>query len=129
MEFPEMIYPNDTSSFPQQSDILEYLHSYADRFNLGKYIKLNHLVAHVHPIENEKWELIVKDLANDKFITQTYDVVLVCNGHYFAPFTPAIEGANEFKGKIMHSHIFRTAEAFRGIFWIMKWMIISTGFY
>lgn len=117
MEFPDYHHnPNNISSFPTQADILKFLHSYADHFNLGKLIKLNHLVVRVLPMENGKWELIVKDLPNNKYITKVHDAVFVCNGHYFAPRLPQIDGANEFKGKVMHSHDFRSAEAFRGMF-------------
>lgn len=66
------------------------------------------------PIENDKWEIIVKDLPNDRFMTQIYDAIFVCNGHFSEPFIPEIESANEFEGKLMHSHDFRTAEAFHG---------------
>lgn len=115
MEFPGHPYPNDTLSFPPHSDVLKYLHSFVDRFKLKKYIKFEHLVVHINPTDNEKWEIIIKDLPNNKFITQIYDVIFVCNGHYSVPFIPKIHGASKFKGKIMHSHNYRTAETFRGI--------------
>lgn len=114
MEFPDYHHTNDTASFPSQADILEFLHSYADHFELNKHIKLNHLVIRVLPIEDGKWEVLVRDLPNNKYMTKIYDAVLVCNGHYFAPRLPEIAGANEFKGKLMHSHDFRKAEAFKG---------------
>lgn len=115
-EFPGLHFPNDTIPFPPHPDVLKYLHSYADLFDLNKHIKLNHLVVRALPTEDDKWEVIVKDLVNNKFITKTYDAVFVCNGHFFAPFIPEIEGASTFKGKLMHSHNFRTSEAFRGMF-------------
>lgn len=116
IEFPDHRHPNNIPSFPTQADILKFLHSYADRFDLQKYIKLNHLVIRVLPVENDKWEVIVKDFAKNEFIKNVYDAVVVCNGHNFAPRIPDIEGVNEFKGKLIHSHSFRTAEAFYGRF-------------
>lgn len=115
MEFPNHHYPNGTISFPPQSDVLAYLHSYADRFNLKTHIKYNHLVVRVLPIESDKWEVIVKDLPNDKFITEIYDAVFVCNGHFFKPNIPIIDGADKFNGKIIHSHDVRRLNYFRGI--------------
>lgn len=114
LEFPDHFYPNGTIPFPTQPDILKYLYTYTERFNLDSHIKRNHQVIRVLPIENDKWQIIVKDLAHDKFITQVYDAVFVCNGHFFSPRIPKIEGANEFKGRMLHSHDFRTAEAFHG---------------
>lgn len=68
----------------------------------------------VLPIENDKWEVIVKDLPNDRFTTQIYDAIFVCNGHFSEPLFPVIEDANGFKGRLMHSHDFRTADGFQG---------------
>lgn len=114
MEYPDLLYPNDTLPYPPHSDVLKYLHSYADLFQLRKYVKLSHLVVRVHPIENGKWEVIVRDLPNDTYNTQIFDAIFVCNGHYSEPFIPEIGGVDEFNGKLMHSHDFRSAKAFRG---------------
>lgn len=115
MEFPEHPYPKDTISFPPQAQVFKYLNSYADRFDLKKYIKLSQLVIRILPIENDKWEIIVKDLPSNTFNTLIYDVVFVCNGHFATPRYPNIPGTNDYKGKIIHSHDFRTAKAFRGM--------------
>lgn len=116
MEFLDFHLPSDTAPFPSQPDILNYLRSYADHFDLNQYIKFNHLVIRVRPTENEQWEVMVHDLLEHKFITTIFDAVFVCNGHFFEPFVPKIEGAHEFKGKLLHSHSFRSADKFRGIF-------------
>lgn len=115
MEYPGHPFPNDTSSYPAHTEILKYLHSYADRFGLKKTLKVNHLVVRVLPIENEKWEVIVKDLPNDTFKTLIYDVVFVCNGNFASPRFPKIPGLDDYKGKFIHSHDFRTSKAFRGM--------------
>ncbi|XP_055325882.1 uncharacterized protein LOC129579742, partial [Sitodiplosis mosellana] len=112
MEFNDHPYPNGTKSYPSQADVLKYLHSYADRFEIKKHIKLSHLVIRVLPIENDKWEVIVKDLPNDKFQTLIYDVVFVANGHFASPRYPSIPGLDEFKGQTLHSHDYRSVEAF-----------------
>lgn len=115
MQFPDFPMSNDIS-FPTHSDVLKYLHSYADHFDLNKNIKLNHLVYRVIPVENEKWEVIIKDLANNKFITKIYDSVFICNGHFFSPFIPQFEGTDQFRGNVIHSKNYRLSEAFRGTF-------------
>lgn len=112
MEFPNFHYPNDTISYPSQSDVLKYLHSFADHFDLKRHIKLSHLVIRVRPIENQKWEIIVKNACSNTFVTKIFDIVFACNGHYSTPFIPKIPGAREFIGQMIHSHDFRTAQAF-----------------
>lgn len=116
MEYPDHPYPKDTLSYPPQADVLKYLHSYADRFDLKKLMKFSHLIIRILPIENNGWEVIVKDLPNNKFESKMYDVVFICNGHFSTPRFPDLPGIDEFKGKIIHSHDYRDSEAFRGMF-------------
>lgn len=116
MTFPDFHYPDDALSFPPQSDVLNYLHSYANQFDLKKLISFNHLVVRVAPVDDDKWEVVVKNLPNNTFDTNIFDAIFICNGHYSDPQIPNIPGAEDFRGKLMHSHDFRTAEAFRGMF-------------
>lgn len=44
MEFHDHPYPNGTKGYPPQADVLKYLHSYAERFDIKRHIKLSHLV-------------------------------------------------------------------------------------
>lgn len=114
MGFPDFPFPgkNKYKTVPY-SDVLSYYESYADHFDLKKHIKFSHNVIRVLPIENEKWEIIVKDLVNNTFETTVYDAIFVANGLFSVPYIPEIDGASEFKGKVIHSHDFRDAERFR----------------
>ena len=38
--------------------------------------------------------------------------VCVCNGHLEKPNIPEIEGIDQFLGKVMHSHDYKTPEDF-----------------
>lgn len=114
MEVSDFHLPSDVAPFPSQLDMLNYLRSYADHFDLNQHIKFNHLVIRVRPIENDRWEIIVHNLLEDEYLTTVYDAVFVCNGHFFEPFIPNFEGTNDFKGNLLHSHDFRSAERFQG---------------
>lgn len=116
MEFPNFPYPENTTSYPSQSDVLNYLHSYAKHFNLTQHIKFSHLVINVTPTEDERWEIVTQNLLNNSNETNIFDVVFVCNGHYSKYFIPNLPGVEEFKGEVIHSHDFRTAEKFFGKF-------------
>lgn len=104
------------TEFPSQADVLKYLHSFANHFELNEHIKYEHMVTRVRLTENTKWEIIAMNLINDTSIKAIHDVLFVCNGHFFEPFIPSITGAHEFHGKLIHSHDFRSAEIFRGIY-------------
>lgn len=123
MEFKDHHYPKDTNNYPPSNVVLKFLQTYADRFNLRKYIKFSHQVIRVVPLENDKWEVLVKDLPNNKYETRIFDAVFVCNGHFTSPKMPTLEGAKKFRGKLIHSHDFRTVDAFRGNFHTSKFFI------
>lgn len=114
MEFPDHKYPENTVSYTPQRDVLKFIHSYADRFDLMRHIKLSHSVISVKPMDGEKWEIIVKDLLNKTFQTNIYDAIMVCNGHYFKPRIHQFDGMDSFVGEMLHSHDFQTAKAFCG---------------
>lgn len=115
MVFPDFNGAFYDANFPTHTDVLKYLHSFADHFNLNDHIKLQHMVIRVRPTEKTKWEIIAVNLANDKCIQTIHDAVSVCSGHFIEPFVPEIPDANKFQGKLIHSRDFRTAENFRGM--------------
>lgn len=60
------------------------------------------------------FQVIVKDLPNDKFTTHIYDAIFVCNGHTAVPMLPSYPGMDKFRGVQIHSHDYRKAEAYKG---------------
>lgn len=112
MSFPDFSYPTNTTPYPTQADVLKYLHSYVNEFDLKKSIRLSRLVVRVIPVENGKWELLVRNLRTNTMETKIFDFVFVCNGHYSKPFIPNIAGAQEFGGKMIHSHDYRKPDPF-----------------
>ncbi|XP_031629911.1 senecionine N-oxygenase-like isoform X1 [Contarinia nasturtii] len=113
MEYPGHKYPNNTRSFPPHEVVLKYLNSYAERFDLKRLIKFHHIVDKIHSLQNDRWMIVVKDLPNNKTVSAIYDAVFVCINRFSSPNYPQFEGADFFKGKIMHSHDYRRAEDFR----------------
>lgn len=45
---------------------------------------------------------------------QEFDALVVANGHYHVPNLPQVEGSATFLCVQMHSHNYRTPEAFQG---------------
>lgn len=115
MEFFDFPLPSNIPAFPSQANILKYLHDYAEHFDLKRHIKFNHEVVRVQPLQDDRWHISVHDLLNEKLLTNIYDTVFVCNGHFFEPSIPKTEGAETFKGKLFHSHDFRSADHFKGM--------------
>ena len=45
---------------------------------------------------------------------ETFDYVVVANGHFSTPNIPEFPGIGGFPGRVMHSHDFRDAREFAG---------------
>lgn len=114
MAYHDFPVVNLEKSYVSSKEIIEYLESYIDFFGFKKSIKFEHLVVNVEPLEDDKWRVTHKNLIKNEQKSDTYDAVFVCNGKYFDPNTPKIQGIENFKGKIIHSHVYRVPEAFKG---------------
>lgn len=57
MRFMDHPFPQTDRSFVPHEDVLAYLQSYADKFNLNRYIKFQHRVINVRPLPGDRWEV------------------------------------------------------------------------
>lgn len=110
MGYPDFPIPCQEKSYIPAKDVLEFLKLYANNFGLYEKIKFEHQVIRVTPYKDTQWEVIVKDLANDKIFVEHFDSIIVCNGHYSKPSYPNLIGIENFKGKSLHSHDYRKAD-------------------
>jgi len=113
MCYPDEKFPDNENSFVTSDVVLRYYESYADKYALRDCIKFEHNVERVRPLSNDSWEVIVRNLPSDTYETYNFDAILVCNGHFHSCFIPPYEGRKGFKGKQIHSHDYRSPEAFK----------------
>ncbi|XP_048745451.1 uncharacterized protein LOC125658271 [Ostrea edulis] len=118
MAFPNFPFKSSLPSYIMHQDVLEYLQSYAAHYNLYRFIKLNTMVTKVHSRpctgDRESWDVSYCDVTDRGQVhTQEFDAVVVCNGHYSIPLYPTIPGMEDFQGQVIHSHNYRSPEAFR----------------
>lgn len=111
MSYPDFPYTPHDRSYITSSEVLQYLNLYADNFNLRQHIRFEHHVLRVRPLSNEKWEFVVKNFAAESTETHIFDAVIVCNG-FASPFIRKISGQEIFKGKKIHSHLYRSSKQF-----------------
>ncbi|XP_065077838.1 senecionine N-oxygenase-like [Ochlerotatus camptorhynchus] len=116
MGFPDWDIESDVS-YVKQAEVLKWLEGYAEKFKLQKLIKFEHQVIRVSTTYNDgsKWEVIVKDLRNQRYDTYEFDYVMVCNGHYTHPMIPEYLGRDSFEGLQLHSHDYRNADQFQDL--------------
>lgn len=115
MGYPDFPIPDAPESYLTRVQILNFLNSYCDHFNLRRHIRFLHNVELVQPSSGDrKWSIRVKDLQSNTVINESFDAVMVCNGHYFEPSLPSLKGQDAFQGQQLHSHDYRVPEIFKG---------------
>jgi len=116
MHFPGFPFPDEAPTYNHHTGVKKYLEDYADNYKLLPHIKFRTEVTRVTPldaIEEEtcsqypRWNVEFYDLKQDLKISEEFDAVIVCNGHYSVPKYPDIRGLSQFSGTIMHSHLYR----------------------
>ncbi|KAK4884289.1 hypothetical protein RN001_000560 [Aquatica leii] len=114
MTYVDFTYPQDKiKSYISQEEVLDYLHAYANKFNVKSVVQFYKRVVDILPKPDNKWDITVEDVKTGSKDTKQFDAVFVCNGRFFDPITPDIPGQQLFQGPQSHSRDFRTAEPFK----------------
>ncbi|XP_017771382.1 PREDICTED: senecionine N-oxygenase-like isoform X1 [Nicrophorus vespilloides] len=114
MAFPDLAFPDKENSYLTQAEVLNYLHQYADKFNLRPHIKFNRFVVEIKPLEGNRWIVRSINKINKEEIEDEYDAIMICNGIYNEPDYPTLEGIEKFTGLATHSHQFRSPKRYKG---------------
>lgn len=109
--FSDHPFPEDTPDFPTRAEVLQYLHSYAERFNLRRWIRLNTQVEAVEPASGG-WE--VHSRSEGRLTREAFDAVIVANGRCRYPRVPSFSGAERYQGNISHSLSYKGPEEYAG---------------
>lgn len=101
--FSDFPYDNKLPVYINADQFRQYMQDYADHFDLGKRIRFNTSVEGLRRIDNEaKWELSIK-LEDGSNHTEQFDKVIIATGSQTTSIMPTFEGADLFKGGIIHS--------------------------
>ncbi|CUA78250.1 Flavin-containing monooxygenase FMO GS-OX3 [Rhizoctonia solani] len=122
MYYPSQWAPPSTPLFTDAQTVYDYMRSYADRFGLQQYIRFNtQVIAATWDDSTNQWNVTTRPYGDQvgkevESVTH-YDHLLVTNGHNRRPFTPDVDGfedwaASESRSSI-HSIWYRTPEPYR----------------
>ncbi|XP_041003176.1 probable flavin-containing monooxygenase 1 [Juglans microcarpa x Juglans regia] len=125
-EFSDFPWPDrDNTSFPSHTEILEYLHSYANHFDVLKFVRFNSKVVEIkfvndgqeatdfsgkpgsllpgHPV----WEVAVQTNESESVQWYAFEFIVVCIGKYGdlprIPEFPYNRGPEIFQGEVLHA--------------------------
>lgn len=113
-DFP---FPEDYPNYVPNSQFLDYLKMYADRFNLLKYIQFKTTVFSVTKCQDfnvsGQWEVVT--LHEGKQESAIFDAVMVCTGFLTNPHLPlgCFPGIQTFKGQYFHSRQYKHPDIFK----------------
>ena len=110
--FSDYPMPESYPEFPTAEDMRDYLHSYAKDFGVFSRIRFETEIINVtrEDTDGARWTVSFRfpDVRSGgiKEEKQEFDFVLICNGVFNIPKTPAIDGKEEFVasgGKVLHT--------------------------
>lgn len=94
--FSDFPWNDNTQEFPFQSEVSDYLKSYADAFHVTPHIRFNTEVMKVDKTDSG-WLLDFNGQA------EYFDAVIIASGFFTKGAQPTISGQENFKGDIIHS--------------------------
>ena len=97
ISFRDFPMPDRYPDYPHHSEILEYLHDYADAFGLREPIRFRTTVERAERLPGGGWRIALAGGGEELF-----DALVVCNGHHWDPLYPEFPGS--FEGDAIHSH-------------------------
>lgn len=93
---------------------LDYLTRFAEHFNIIPHVNFNCTVRKIIPTSEGKYDVHVESAG--KLNTEIFDAVAVCQGAHrpSSPRVPSFNGADKFRGEILHSASYSEPTRFRG---------------
>ena len=108
-QFDDFPMPDSYPDYPSHRQLLAYFKSYAEHFNLYPAIRFNTVVLSAKEIAGQRWSIVYQD--EQGIHQESYDYLLVANGHHWDPFWPQYPG--HFSGELLHSHQYKKATPFK----------------
>ena len=111
-EYEDFPMPADYPDYPDHRQLQTYFESYARHFGVHERIRFQHVVEKVTRQASGEWIVEFLD-EHGSAHTQSFDILMVANGHHWNPRHPHYEG--HFSGTYLHSHDFKgVGDAWRG---------------
>lgn len=82
----------DLRRYPGHEEVLRYLQNFAREFGVDQVVRLHTEVLNARLVESNKWK--VKSRKKDDVVEEeTFDAVVVCNGHFSVPRLAQVPGS------------------------------------
>lgn len=105
-QFSDFPMPDSWGDYPHHSNIAHYLADYAQHFGLTPYIRFEHEVTRCSPLVQGGYDLAFRHTDQG----ESFDAIVVANGHHFSPLLPQRSSYENFRGHILHSYDYRSPD-------------------
>uniref|UniRef100_H2XSI9 Flavin-containing monooxygenase n=3 Tax=Ciona intestinalis TaxID=7719 RepID=H2XSI9_CIOIN len=117
--FSDFPMPKEWPPYQEWRQYLRYFELYADKFDLKRYIEFDVAVLEVHKSlsysQTGSWIVRSKSLINGNEKEIEFDAVIVASGGKTKQKWPEYSGLKDrFRGKVLHSGNYESAEEFKG---------------
>jgi trimethylamine monooxygenase len=103
------------ASYPPREVLADYIKGRVEKAGVRDWCRFRHPVRNVeYHKDADNFTVTAHDLVNDKSVKETFDYVIVANGHFSTPNVPYFDGMDKFGGRVLHAHDFRDALEFKG---------------
>ena len=117
MGFKGLDWPQDSQLFPKHQTVLKYIEDYGR--DVQDTVRYSTQVTNVTSTSDDpatSWSVTSQDLQISVAATETYDAVVVANGHFITPYIPDIPNIADWNkahpSLISHSKYYRRPEEF-----------------
>lgn len=104
--------PSDYPMYPKWNQIRDYVHGFAEAYDLNRHVRLRTEVVAAQPVDAEAgryWRLTFGDGS-----TEDYRGVVIATGAQWEPSIPRIPGLETFTGRYLHSAEYKRTDEFVG---------------
>ncbi|MFR9751508.1 flavin-containing monooxygenase [Nocardia sp. 004] len=109
-EYEDFPLPPGTPDYPHHTVLKKYFQDYADYFGVTSRIRFHTQVLHATRGDAGEWIIHSRGPRGER--TETFDALMVANGHHWDPRMPEYPG--HFDGEFIHSHAFKSSRPFAG---------------
>ncbi|WP_222422647.1 flavin-containing monooxygenase [Rheinheimera sediminis] len=114
--FDGLPMPEQYPDYPSHQQILQYIHAFADQWQLRDKISFQTKVVDIEKLQDDSWQV---KLSTGE--SKNYLAVVCATGSNWFPRLPKFAG--EFSGEIRHSSTYRSPDEFKG----KRVMVIGAG--
>ena len=106
-------FGKNIASYPPRAVLFDYIKGRVEKAGVRDLIRFRTSVRRVeYSEEGGNFRVVAEDLVKGTETDETFDHVIVANGHFSTPNVPEFEGFETFNGRILHAHDFRDAREF-----------------